>query len=46
MILLKPQYKEITTEEKWQSFTKKFFPGNLVVILDKILERINCEYLD
>lgn len=47
--MISPQhhYKEIITEEKRQIFTKKkkFFLGNLVVILEKILERMNCESL-
>lgn len=48
MISQQHHYKEIITEEKRQIFTKrkKFFLGNLVVILDKILERMNCESLD
>lgn len=54
MISLQHHYKEIITEEKRRVYCvpgtmfpkkKKFFLGNVVVILDKILERMNYESL-
>lgn len=42
------KYKEIVTDEKWHTFKNetKFFPESLVVVLDKILERMSYEYLN